>query len=141
VTGRRPGDRTTTRLAVEATDPNDLAKVRRSVAEVATVAGLDGDRTSRFTVAVNEIVTNALAHGVPPVTAIVSGTEGGVVVTVHDRGPGWDRDREPRAPVGPALPGIEEPHGRGLWLARQLCDRMEVSTDATGTTVSMWASR
>jgi anti-sigma regulatory factor (Ser/Thr protein kinase) len=141
VTGRIPGDRTTTSVAIEATAPVDLAEVRRSVADVAALAGLSDDRTSHFTVAVNEIVTNALTHGIPPATVNVSGTDGCVVVTVHDRGPGWDRDREPPASTGPTTPATGEPHGRGLWLVSQFCDRMEVFTDATGTTVSLWSYR
>ncbi len=51
---------------------------------------------------------------------------------VADHGGGMD---DPLA--GLLAPPVTQPSGRGLWLARQLCDLVELRTGAAGTTVRL----
>jgi serine/threonine-protein kinase RsbW len=113
----------------------DLPTVRRLVGSFALDAGLDVPRTEDFVLAVNEITTNAVIHGRPPATVRGWETDGGVVVEVADTGEGI-RD----ALAGHHLPPAESRGGRGLWVARRLCDAVEVSNDDPGCTVTLRAA-
>jgi anti-sigma regulatory factor (Ser/Thr protein kinase) len=52
-----------------------------------------------------------------------------VVCTIGDGGPGWDN---PFAGYGPAHGEDLSRGGMGLWLARQLCDHVDISGDPAG---------
>jgi anti-sigma regulatory factor (Ser/Thr protein kinase) len=116
-------------------DTWQLAAVRHGVADAAWAAGCDGDRVEDLVLAVNEVATNAVEHGSGDVHLDVwdGGRAGALVCEVHDGG----RLADP-------LPGLRAPHpadprGRGLWIARQLCDLLHVWTDAAGTHVRIRA--
>jgi anti-sigma regulatory factor (Ser/Thr protein kinase) len=113
----------------------DLPAVRRLVGSFALDAGLDVPRTEDFVLAVNEITTNAVIHGRPPATVRAWETGGGVVVEVTDTGEGI-RDTH----AGQYLPPAESRGGRGLWVARRLCDELEMSSDGAGCTVTLRAA-
>ena len=115
-------------------DAARAADVRRSVAEAARVIGLDQSVAERFVVAVNEIVINAVRHGGGIADVTVSGDDHRLLVTIVDYGPGLNLDR----PF--ALPPAEQTHGRGLWLAKQLCDDLAIDSSATGTRVRLSAA-
>jgi serine/threonine-protein kinase RsbW len=115
-------------------DAARAADVRRSVAEAARVVGLDRSVTERFVVAVNEIVINAVRHGGGIADVTVSGDDHRLLVTIVDYGPGLNPDR----PI--ALPPTEQTHGRGLWLAKHLCDDIAIDSSAAGTRVRLSAA-
>ena len=102
---------------------------RRASEEVRTVVpdlvGVD-DLVDDVALVVSELVTNAIVHGVPPVTleVTVDPRPSGCVVTVVccDSGP-WDGS--PPEPI----------RGRGLILVRALADA-SIAADETGTRVS-----
>jgi anti-sigma regulatory factor (Ser/Thr protein kinase) len=77
--------------------------------------------------AVNELATNSVEHGPGHgILRLWSGDTGFVCEVV---GP---------APIGPSLLGLVPPtndqrRGRGLWMARRLCDHVHVWTDSYGT--------
>jgi anti-sigma regulatory factor (Ser/Thr protein kinase) len=123
-------------VTVYATGPDDLSEVRHCVSEMARLGGLDRDRTFRLTIAVNEIVTNAIRHGVPPATVTLTTTRPAVVVAVHDRGAGFAQTEPDTDP-----PPVDRVDGRGLWLATRLCDEVDVRTDPAGTTVTLVLDR
>ncbi|WP_345382491.1 ATP-binding protein [Pseudonocardia yuanmonensis] len=109
-----------------------LPAVRRLVAETAPVAGLDPERTADLVLAVNEIATNSVEHG-PGRGRLRLWTRGGLLAEVHDVG---------RMTV--PFPGIVAPpasgaRGRGLWLASELTDVLQVWSDTSGTTVRLLA--
>src|SRR5687768_10770232 len=79
-------------VTLHANDAGDLVSVRQLVADLSMTVGVEPDRTDGFVVAVNEIVTNALTHGLPPVTITVSSTSTAVQVAVHDQGGFGDPD-------------------------------------------------
>jgi serine/threonine-protein kinase RsbW len=126
-------------MASAATDelvfgPEDLKDLRRLVATKAIRAGLSSDRAADLALAFNEIATNAIVHGSPPATTRVWEEDGEVICEVTDRGPGID-DPDP----GQEPPPMNARSGRGIWLARQLCDRLEVH-NGVRCTVSICAT-
>ena len=112
--------------------PADVSAARRFVRDHASRAGIDADMTDDLVLAVTEILTNALTHGLPPRRLHLYDTGDTWVCHVHDSGAG------PGDPfVGFAPPAVPSDHGYGLWLARQLCDAVDVEVDATGTHVRL----
>jgi anti-sigma regulatory factor (Ser/Thr protein kinase) len=112
-----------------------LVAVREVVAQAARSAGCDGDRVDDLVLAVNEVATNAVEHGSGQAhLAVWTGPDTReLVCEVHDDG----RLADP-------LPGLRAPHpsdprGRGLWIARQLCDLLHVWADPEGTHVRIRA--
>lgn len=111
-----------------------LQDVRRAVRDIAGAAGFTDDRTEDVVLAVNEVATNAVEHGGPAAELHVWATGGGLVCEVHDTGALAD-------PLpGMASPHPSEPRGRGLWIARQLCDLLHVWSDEHGTHVRVRAA-
>lgn len=112
----------------------DLAGVRRRITEAAGRVGLQHDDAARFTLAVNEIATNAIQHGGGAATVAITTGEGRIVVEVSDNGSGIPGS------VSGELPSPDQLHGRGLWLARQLCDDVTVDSAGRGTIVRLSAT-
>lgn len=112
----------------------DLDWLRREVTRAATLAGFDPTQADRFTLAANEIVINAIQYGAPPVRVTIANDGGAVIVEVHDRGEGFAASRIPATP-----PPWTQPHGRGLWIARQLCDELSVLGSPGDVTVRLRA--
>ncbi|MBL8925790.1 MAG: ATP-binding protein [Pseudonocardia sp.] len=114
-------------------DTWQLVDVRDAVARAARAAGCDQDRVADLVLAVNEVATNAVEHGSGDAhLALWTGTRE-LLCEVHDDG----RLVDP-------LPGLRAPHpsvprGRGLWIARQLCDLLHVWADDAGTHVRIRA--
>jgi anti-sigma regulatory factor (Ser/Thr protein kinase) len=116
-------------------DTWQLVAVREIVAEAARTAGCDGDRVEDLVLAVNEVATNAVEHGSGDARLDLwtGAALRELVCEVHDGGR-----------LGDPLPGLRAPHpadprGRGLWIARQLCDLLHVWSDAAGTHVRIRA--
>ncbi|MCF7552498.1 ATP-binding protein [Pseudonocardia sp. WMMC193] len=108
-----------------------LSAVRRLVTQVSPTAGLDPERVADLVLAVNEIATNSAEHGPGAGRLRLWGGAGRVVAEVYDVG---------RMDV--AFPGLVAPppsgeRGRGLWLASELSDVLQVWSDAAGTTVRL----
>lgn len=110
-----PGGRQVTDLP----DAGDLRELRRRLLVEARGAGLPPEKVESFVLAVNEVVTNAVLHGRPPIDIRLWTDAGRVVCEVEDRAGGWD-DRL----AGYVLPdhAFDCEHNRGLWLARCLAD-------------------
>lgn len=111
----------------------DLAPTRAFVRSQAARAGIGAKVTGELTIAVSEVLTNALDHGQPPRSLYVYREGPMLVCHVHDRG---DIPWHPLASYLP--PGDGSGQGRGLWVARQLCDSLEIATDASGTHVRLF---
>ena len=108
-----------------------LRDVRRAVRGELTDAGFDDDRAADVVLAVNEVATNAVEHGAGPAELHLWSDGRGLTCEVHDPGPLHD-------PLpGLVAPHPSDPHGRGLWIARQLCDLLHVWADADGTHVRL----
>ncbi|MCY7342281.1 MAG: sensor histidine kinase [Pseudonocardia sp.] len=115
-----------------------LNEVRAMVERALMVAGYGRDRAEDIVLAVNEVATNAVEHGGGEAQLYLwvagDGTGGdGLVCEVHDGGA-----------LNDPLPGLRAPHpsdprGRGVWIARQLCDSLHIWADARGTHVRLRA--
>ncbi|MGY1679090.1 anti-sigma factor RsbA family regulatory protein [Geodermatophilus sp. SYSU D01176] len=120
------------RLAVdEVTDP--IALRHALAAELAAVGG-PRDVVEDFLLAVDETTSNALRHGAPPVGLRLWTSADRVVCTVTDHGPGLD---DPFAGYGPAHGDDLSRGGMGVWLARQLCDHVDIGSGPDGLTVRL----
>jgi anti-sigma regulatory factor (Ser/Thr protein kinase) len=121
----------------------DLAEVRDEVGGAATAAGLGAYRAKELTLAVHEIASNVVRHtggtGRLRVWEAAAGVEGpaAVVCEVADGGRAGGPIADPM--VGRERPSTGLDSGRGLWLANQLCDLVQLRTSGTGTVVRMHA--
>jgi anti-sigma regulatory factor (Ser/Thr protein kinase) len=112
-----------------------LRRVRDLVERQADRAGLDGRRTTDLVVAVNELASNSVRHGGGEGRLRVWAEPDRVLCEVRDAGH-----------VRQALVGREQPrplavNGRGLWLANQLCDLVQLRSSAGGTVVRVSMGR
>jgi anti-sigma regulatory factor (Ser/Thr protein kinase) len=122
---------TTAALAVT----TDLSRVRRFVRRNVAHAGLRGDRVADLALAVHELAANALRHGRAPAELRVWTAPAAIVAEIADSGGGLHDRFAGHFEPEPAAVG-----GRGLWMARQLCDLVEVRSTASGTVVRLHMS-
>ncbi len=119
----------------------DLAEVREQVAAAAVAGGLEAYRAKELTLAVHEIASNVVRHtggtGRLRVWTSTPGIDGpaAVVCEVADGGQGAGPIADPM--VGRERPATGLDSGRGLWLANQLCDLVQLRTAGAGTVVRM----
>ena len=126
---------------LEATPPRlhaahvaDFASLRRALAAELAGVPADEDLLQDFLLAVDEMTSNALRHGGRPVDLrLWTGTDR-VVCTIGDHGAGWD---DPFAGYGPAHGEDLSQGGMGLWLARQLCDHVDITSGPDGARVRL----
>ena len=104
------------------TGPGTLAKLRRFVARSASEAGLDSRRGHDLVLAANEIASNSLRHGGGAGLLRMWRDTGRILCEIRCSGRIDDPLADRRAP------SLENPSGRGLWLANQLCDLVQVRT-------------
>jgi anti-sigma regulatory factor (Ser/Thr protein kinase) len=120
------------RLAVD--DVADPIALRHAVAtELSAVRG-PRDVVEDFLLAVDEMTSNAVRHGRPPVGLRLWTSGERLVCTVSDHGPG---PSDPFAGYGPAHGEDLSRGGMGLWLARQLCDHVDIAGGPDGVTVRL----
>ncbi|MPZ72791.1 MAG: hypothetical protein GEU74_06090 [Nitriliruptorales bacterium] len=100
----------------------DLSATRTAVRDIAAAAGLQADRVEELTLAVTEVVTNALVHGVPPVLLRFYNDGAALTCDISDNGGGFI---DPLAGFLPPADATKAEGGRGLWLSRHLSDRLE----------------
>jgi anti-sigma regulatory factor (Ser/Thr protein kinase) len=77
----------------------------------------------------NELATNSIRHGGGSGHFELWRVGDRVICEVTDRG--WIRDPL----VGRVEPADDSESGRGVWLANQLCDLVQIRTTPAGTTV------
>jgi anti-sigma regulatory factor (Ser/Thr protein kinase) len=111
-----------------------LHQVRTTVERALQDCGYERERVEDVVLAVNELATNAVEHGSPQAQLSLWTGPRGVVCEIDDAGTLLD-----------PLPGLHAPHpaeprGRGVWIARQLCDSLHVWTDGHGTHVRVHAT-
>jgi serine/threonine-protein kinase RsbW len=110
-----------------------VAAVRHEVHEFVRSAGMADPRLYKFVVAVSEVMANAVQHGGGRGQLRLWVDGAAVRCEVSDGGPGIPDGRiEGHQRPQPGVIG-----GWGLWLARQMSDRMHVDTSRLGTTVTL----
>jgi anti-sigma regulatory factor (Ser/Thr protein kinase) len=110
----------------------DIAAARAFVRGHAQAAGLSAQAVEDFTIAVSEVATNAFRYGSAPRRLWSYVEDGYLICQVRDAGSGV-RD----ALAGYLPPESQRLDGRGLWLAHQLCDIVEIACDTAGTSVCL----
>lgn len=119
------------RAAVHHIRHGRLDDLRTFVAARAAEAGLAENRAWDLVVATNEIVTNSVLYGGSRATAHVWRDRAAVICEVTDAGLFVD----PLA--GRLWPGADEADSRGLWMANQLCDLVQLRLTPEGTVVRL----
>ena len=105
----------------------DLPRIRHFVKDRALAAGLDPDRADDLCLAVSELTANSIDHGGGNGMLRMWREPGRLVVEVSDTG----RITDPL--VGQVDPTVEQARGRGLWMAHQLCDLLQIRDTKRGT--------
>jgi len=114
----------------------DLAAARAAVAAEAVAAGVRPSRIQELLLAAHEVAANALTHGGGYASLRTWSEEHSFVCEIEDHGPGLS---ETVAGYLPPTGGQER--GRGMWLARQLCDLVEVQSRSGTTRVRLHVRR
>ena len=127
-----PLERTPPLLADD--DVVDPIGLRRTLRRRLTAVDGPTDLVEDFVLAVDEMTSNAVRHGRPPVGLRLWAGPGTLVCTIRDSGRGWD---DPFAGYGPAHGDDLSAGGMGLWLARQLCDHVAIRRDENGVGVRL----
>ena len=112
-------------------DRTGLFDVRQRVTWAAKSAGLPERAATDLVVAASELAANSIVHGGGSGTLRVWREGGRVLVEVEDRG----TIAKPLA--GRVKPAPTQVGGRGLWLANQFCDLVQIRSGAAGTTVRL----
>ncbi|SHN55424.1 Anti-sigma regulatory factor (Ser/Thr protein kinase) [Geodermatophilus obscurus] len=120
------------RLAVDAVA--DPIALRHAVAAELAAVGGPREVVEDFLLAVDETTSNAVRHGAPPVGLRLWTSAERVVCTVIDHGTGLG---DPFAGYGPAHGEDLSRGGMGVWLARQLCDHVDISSGPDGVAVRL----
>ncbi|HEU4737242.1 MAG TPA: sensor histidine kinase [Solirubrobacterales bacterium] len=115
-------------------DRTRLSAVRRRVKRVAEAAGIAPQGTADLVVAASELAANSVAHGGGAGTLRTWREREHLLLEFEDRG----TIDEPLA--GRLRPTPTQEGGRGLWLANQLCDLVQIRSSAFGTTVRLQAT-
>jgi anti-sigma regulatory factor (Ser/Thr protein kinase) len=110
-------------------DLGTLARLRELVASVASEHGFGGREVDDFVLTVHELATNSIRHGGGRGIVRLWGDDGEIVADVRDRG----RILDPLA--GRVEPRLDVASGRGLWLANQLSDLVQIRVQPDGGAV------
>jgi anti-sigma regulatory factor (Ser/Thr protein kinase) len=117
-------------------DRAKLAEVRRRVERVAERAGLPAAGAADLVIAASELAANSIAHGGGRGTLRTwQDDDDRLLVEFEDSG----SIEEPLA--GRQRPEPTQEGGRGLWLANQLCDLVQIRSQPGRTTIRLLASR
>ena len=127
-----PLESTPPRLA--AWNVSDFIGLRHAVATELATSDAPREVLGDFSIAVDEMTSNAVRHGQPPIDVALWISPDRLVCTIRDRGRGWD---DPLAGYDPAHGGDLSRGGMGLWLARQLCDHVDITHPGEGVSVRL----
>jgi anti-sigma regulatory factor (Ser/Thr protein kinase) len=110
---------------------DDLHDVRALVAAAGAAGGLAPRRVSDLVAAASELAANSVLHGHGRGLATVWDEDGAILVEVADAG----TIRDPK--VGQVRPDPAAEHGRGLYIANQLCDDVAIDSSSIGTRIRL----
>lgn len=104
--------------------PRDLHGARDRIARTADAApGISRARVDEFILAVNEVLTNGLQHGRPPIALSMWIEPHALTCLVVDQGPGI---------ANPVVGYRGSARPTGLHIARRCCDELTIGNTATG---------
>jgi anti-sigma regulatory factor (Ser/Thr protein kinase) len=112
-------------------DESSLTPLREHVRTLAEAVIEDPFAVDDLVLAVNEIATNSLQHGGGNGHLRAWDTDTAFVCEVRDSG------LIDQPLIGRVCPSSEHERGRGLWIANQVCDLVQVSSSSAGTAVRL----
>ena len=112
----------------------NLSEVRTLAERHARKAGLPEARIVDFVIAVSEVTANTVRHARSTGSMEIWTGDGEIVCEIRDRGV----IKDPMAGRQPPAP--DAGGGHGLWLVRQVCDRVELQSDENGTVIRLHMS-
>lgn len=122
---------------IEAIELNGSTRPARAlVRRTASQVDMTPERVEEMCLAVSELATNAIMHAQPPATVRAYADGSVLVYEVSDAGPGLADPFAGFLPPNPSQRG-----GAGLWISRQLADRLEIDSTDHGTTVRLLVGR
>jgi anti-sigma regulatory factor (Ser/Thr protein kinase) len=121
-------------IAVLAFQREHLSELRATLAEHARAAGLPQVRVEDLLVAASEVATNSVLYGGGSGTLTIWRDGQCIGCDICDRG----RIAEPL--VGRQRPRPDQPGGRGIWIANQLCDLVQIRAATEGNVVRLQMS-
>ncbi len=107
----------------------ELGKLRAVTAAWATGQGLSSERTEELVLAVNELAGNSVRHGGGHGRLRLWREQDTLVCEISDRGAIRDQL------VGRVAPEGLADRGRGVWIANQMCDLVQIRSSRSGSTV------
>jgi anti-sigma regulatory factor (Ser/Thr protein kinase) len=114
--------------------PEQLARLRGVVSARSKQFGMDKNRADDLTLAVHEIAANSVLHGGGVGAFRLWREAKSLVCEIRDSG----RLEQPL--VGREHPELDGDGGRGLWLANQLCDLVQIRSFRSGSVVRLHMS-
>lgn len=120
--------------AVSLTFTTDLAAVRALVRRCTQEAGLSDRRAIDLVIAVSEVAANTFRHARTAGTLDIWRDADEIICQVTDAG----FIADPLA--GFRAPRLGATTGHGLWVVHQVCDKVDLHSDETGTTIRMHMS-
>jgi anti-sigma regulatory factor (Ser/Thr protein kinase) len=108
-------------------DRDTLHTLRAAMGLEAAEAGLSEERAADFVLAASELAANSVLHGGGSGTATIWRELDSLLLEVHDAG----MLDQPLA--GRVRPEPTAKSGRGLWVANQLCDLLQIRSGSAGT--------
>ena len=112
-------------------DGEGVGSSRRRVHDFALQFGFYDGAAADYALAVHEVIANSLKHGGGRAHVTIWGEGDNLICEVRDRG----RFDEPMA--GRQHPLNDSQSGRGLWMANQLCDLVQIRNLPRGTAVRL----
>jgi anti-sigma regulatory factor (Ser/Thr protein kinase) len=106
-----------------------LRAARRLVAHEAQQTSMSVEQREDLVLAVDELTTNSVVHGGGQGTLLIWRRDEGILCEIRDQG----HISDPLAGQRPPTP--EQATGRGLWVVRHLCDRVQISSSLGRTIV------
>lgn len=113
-------------------DRESLVALRSAVAAHGQGMGFGKDQLADLLLVAHELASNAILHGGGHGRLRLWQADGDAYCRVSDAGGGFAGAAE----AGYRVPKPGAPNGRGLWLVRQLADRVAITTDVDGTVVT-----
>jgi anti-sigma regulatory factor (Ser/Thr protein kinase) len=113
--------------------PDDLGTVRGVVRRACETARLHPSAVDDVVLAAHELAANSVQHAGNGGSLLVWDEPGALVLEVRDHGH-IDDPLVGRNPLD-----LASEHGRGIWMANQLCDLVQVRSGGHGTQVRLYA--
>jgi anti-sigma regulatory factor (Ser/Thr protein kinase) len=129
-----PLQRTVPVLAVD--DAASLPGLRHQLGEALRGLGGSRDAEEDFHLAASEVAANAFRHGTGPISARLWAAPDRLICAISDSGSSYSN---PLGGYRPAHGDDLSRGGMGLWLARKLCDHVDLISTASGFTVRLVA--